>query len=182
MHQTSFLFQTTPANQNTVRSALAIPIPVVSPPAPANLVQLPPTWFPKPIARGRPRLVEGEYKQVAQWSRRRDLLEKAHGTGCTIQQTRALIDLLCEATKVCVTLRWGSRRGRAYFKPGALPTISLPATPYVTGSDPKQRYGKLRVGLVLHEFAHVWAGPRQGHSWVFVAKLDALLEMAEGLY
>ena len=58
------------------------------------------------------RLVDGEYKRVALWSSRRDLLEKAHSTPCTMQQAKDLLDVLAKANNVRVTLRWKAGKSR----------------------------------------------------------------------
>ena len=144
------------------------------------LPQLPITHvFFRPVTRSRPRLVDGEYQRVAQWSSRKDLLEKAHSTPCTMVQAKALLDILSKENGVRVHIRWrsGMGRGRAYCQSGM---ISLPTRVLQRGEQ--GRACKLRVGLVLHEPAHIVAGPRHAHDRHYVRTLDRILVQADGLY
>lgn len=64
---------------------------------------------------------------------------------------------------------------------GSVPYVGLPSEPMTEGGhwwgatkSGKRSTSRLRVGLVLHEFAHV-LNPRDGHSDAFVARLDKLV-------
>jgi len=69
-----------------------------------------------------------------------------------------------------------------YTNTGSVPFVSLPRESMTAGgewwgvtSGKRPRYtSRLRVGLVLHEFAHVM-NPRDGHSPAFIARLDMLV-------
>ena len=155
-------------------------------------------------------LCPGEYPWVARKSRDIAALRRAHETSCTKAEAETLIralarELLPAPEAAALRLTWGSKRGRGgvlaerkrevrfrceltgrtYYKMRRTgrfkPYISLPQVPlepgggwWVDGSS------RLRVGLVLHEFAHVLTfDADEAHGPIFVAKLDALVTLWE---
>jgi len=153
----------------------------------------------------------GEYAWVARESRDIAALRRAHETPCTRVEAEALIralarELLPAADAVALRLTWGSKRGRGgylaerkrevrfrcevtgrtYYRTRRTgrftPYISLPRVPLEPGRGWWDGgSSRLRVGLVLHEFAHVLAfrDEEGGHGPIFVAKLDALVWLWE---
>ena len=131
-------------------------------------------------------LIPGEYDCVARQSINRARLSLAHQTSCTAAQAYFLIAVMHDkcfpnSQAPIVKLRaprvgkvgargWGGiKQGRAY--------VSLPETPY----DPRihsQPFGRLRIGLVCHEYAHAVEMLRFGksdHGPRFTMILDGLL-------
>lgn len=107
------------------------------------------------------KIIPGEYDIVSRQSLNPNRLRAAHRTSCDASQAYFLVAIMHEhafpgsATQPIVRLRkprngqigargWGGvKNGRGY--------VSLPAEPM---TDPDRPYGKLRVGLVIHEYAH----------------------------
>jgi hypothetical protein len=95
-----------------------------------------------------------------------DLIE-AHLTPCTEDQARAIFNGLKGVMQV--DMKFGARAGVCHFndKTGRY-LISLPP----------ERTGRLRVGIVIHEFAHVVDHIKRGkfgHGWQFVRAFEHLL-------
>lgn len=139
--------------------------------------------------RDRSRGIVGEYKSVGRMTREPDLMRKANMTPMTDTQARVLIGALAKLRGIDgVAVRFVHRasRGRATSLPHGGYRITLSSIPLPP--DRKDRpYGLLRVGLVLHEFAHVvmFADPatrREAHGPAFVAALDRLLVETKALY
>jgi len=153
-------------------------------------------------------VVSGEYNRVALWSHHRDLLDQAHGTPCTPAEAKALIGAMGRHFKcdVEVSFRAG-HAGRSW--PGRqrlrLPVDSLPVDwqtyterpgckRMVTEGGQPSRIGWLRVGIVLHEYAHcllrrkmsgvplseIKRQERGPHGRLFVRTLDEVLEWWAG--
>jgi hypothetical protein len=138
--------------------------------------------------RQRPE-IDGEYPQVANLTTRYDELKLAHQTAITPGDARALADLLHPGVEVY----FRGYRGHAHYGPPLPPpglehlfrspvpdSISLPS-PGWGNRNYGPAIGKLRVGIVLHELAHVQARC-PGHGEDFVQGLDALLDLARGLW
>jgi len=134
--------------------------------------------------------IPGEYQKVSRLSRDPHRLQSAHQTPCTQEAAQKIVGIVDDLHDIEVSVvRFRERAcGRAYYNRA----LSLPATP---GAG----FGCLRVGIVLHELAHLvtWkqygrpqrrAGTRrtkrkgaEAHGQVFVSILDDLIEMwAEG--
>jgi hypothetical protein len=132
-----------------------------------------------------PKLIAGEYDIVSRQTLNFSRLRASHRTSCDAAQAYFLIALMHEhafpgaAHKPLVRLRkpragqtgsrgWGGiKKGRAY--------VSLPAHPMTDITKP---YGKLRVGLVCHEYAHAVEMLKFGksdHGARFTMILDELL-------
>ena len=114
--------------------------------------------------------IYGEYAKVSRRTKNYDLLEMLHSTPCTQSEAIAMIESIAKQYGISVSairFREGSR-GRAYYKKFS---ITLPATP---GSG----FGRLRIGIVLHEIAHLIACKRgeKAHRQVFVDVLDTLTD------
>jgi len=99
-------------------------------------------------------------------------LIESHATLCTPEQAQAILDRLQRFCSMPETaLIFGSRRGHAYA-PNTRNRL-----PYRI-SLPRPETGRLRVGLVLHEAAHVFDHARRkkmGHGWGFIHALEPLL-------
>lgn len=97
-------------------------------------------------------------------------LVEAHATPCDADVARCLLTRIPEIPRT-LNLRFRGRRGRAGYRRGQY-RISLPIESGAT-------YGKLRVGVVIHEAAHVVARVRHGmrmkHGPEFCAVLRELL-------
>jgi hypothetical protein len=151
-------------------------------------------------------IVPGEYDHVALASGNTTLLREAHATPCIRAEAQALLMELAGLHGVSgLLVRFTSPRGLAGFAPvyrrerymwpngratyrhihqGEAPCVWLPRVPMEPGGD---WYARLRVGLVLHEFAHhleddsdfdvetgcAVAGP--AHGPCFVTALDKLV-------
>jgi hypothetical protein len=157
--------------------------------------------------RQRPE-IDGEYTQVANLTTRYDELKRAHQTAITPDNTRALAEVLHPGIKVYFRgYRGHSRYNRAQpVTPGNDATLIN----FISSLAPEMRHharlmldkladsitlpkpgwgnrnygpaiGKLRVGIVLHELAHVQART-PGHGHVFVWHLDNLIDQARGLW
>jgi hypothetical protein len=109
-----------------------------------------------------------EYEPVLRASADRSRLERLNATPCTQDEAIAILEWLRRrhplSTTLPLKLFFMGRRGRASRLVHAdRLLITLPAG------------GKLlRVGLVLHEYAHHLAGLGTGHGPVFVQALDEL--------
>ena len=135
------------------------------------------------------KIIPGEYDIVSRQSLNPNRLRGAHRTSCDASQAYFLVALMHDhafpgaAHKPLVRLRkprngqhgargWGGiKKGRAY--------VSLPAEPMTDAARP---YGKLRVGLVIHEYAHAVEMLKFGHSDHgprFTMILDELLFFTE---
>jgi hypothetical protein len=152
-------------------------------------------------------LCPGEYNWVARQSRSLAALRRAHETPCARAEAEAMIcalarQMLPAADALALRILWGTRRGRGgvlverkreirYVCPltgrpkyrmrrtGRLaPYISLPRIPMVAGGPwLVEGSSRLRVGLVLHEFAHVLTfDDDRSHGEIFTAALDDLVE------
>ena len=129
---------------------------------------------------------DGEYTNVVKRSKYQSLLIRANKEGMTQTTATALIERLRQEYgmgKPIVLKFVEGHRGVANFGY----TITLPASPY---KNETSVLGKLRVGVVLHEFAHVvlmsrgaysggnnktQGGSRQLHGEVFSQVLDKLI-------
>lgn len=135
-----------------------------------------------------PKLIPGEYDIVSRQSLNPNRLRAAHETSCEPSQAYFLIAIMHNhafpgaAHAPLVRMRkprngkfglrgargWGGvKRGRAY--------VSLPIDPM---TDSKKPYGKLRIGLVCHEYAHAVEMLKFGssdHGARFTMILDELL-------
>lgn len=130
-----------------------------------------------------PLYVPGEYPAVARGSGQRDLLRRAHQTPLTVVQAQGMLQTLAESHEIAgLTLRFhASHRGSTIRRAGKT-VVRLPATPLPADSLGAPS-GYLRLGVVLHEFAHVLLGAqkpaRPPHGVEFVQSLDALLALGE---
>lgn len=129
--------------------------------------------------------IDGEYNQVSRASADVEALRLAHGTPCTQREAAAMLAALTARTGVTVRVRFGARHGRCSLKPIMARVyfsdvrtrrklyrrtwagerellISLPKEP----RGQHTRGWGLRVGLVLHEFAHAVAEARKDHMSV----------------
>jgi len=132
-----------------------------------------------------PKLIPGEYDVVSKASLNPARLRASHETSCTPETAYFLIAVMHDhlfGNKVrapFVRLRkpragqhkargWGGvKNGRGY--------VSLPETPMVNKANP---YGRLRVGLVVHEYTHAAEMLKFGdtsHGARFTMLLDSLL-------
>ena len=115
------------------------------------------------------RKISGEYTMVGRRSKNYALLKQLHETACTQEEALSIVKTVSHQYGITVSVvrfREGVR-GRAYCKTFAL---SLPATP---GAG----FGRLRVGIVLHELAHLIAFHRfkeRAHRRPFLSLLDYL--------
>lgn len=138
-----------------------------------------PTWYnnlirPRRLYRKRTAQIPGEYQRVSEWSTQYFRLSQAHSTPITRENAYELIKKLALRYSIKnLLVEWiaGRFKGRGGKKKGR-PFVQLPTE---AGSG----VGYLRVGLVLHEFAHVIretsANPGMPHGREFVATLDKLL-------
>lgn len=128
----------------------------------------------------------GEYSKVCKLTRNLALLLSAHETPCNQDEAKALIETVARKYGLQVSaVRFKEGvRGWAYYKSQSL---SLPAS---AGKG----FGRLRVGIVLHEIAHLITRKKIGiplrvggmklrrktgeesHGTVFVSVLDDLLQ------
>lgn len=120
---------------------------------------------------GQVQQISGEYAMVARRSRNYALLKDLHETPCGQQVAKALIENISREFGVKVSAirfkEW--TRGRAYYKTSSL---CLPATP-------GKGFGYLRIGIVLHEIAHLIAFHRfreRAHRAPFIKTLDFLVQ------
>ena len=134
------------------------------------------------------RSIPGEYDCVARQSMAPARLRKAHETSCKPEDAFFLIAVMHEKHfpgtampivklrkpirgKNTARGRGGMKRGRGY--------VSLPINPMV---DKTQPYGYLRVGLVVHEYAHAFEMLKfrqTSHGIRFTVILDSLLAETE---
>jgi hypothetical protein len=119
-------------------------------------------------------LISGEYDCVSKKTRHFDILRDAHRR--SISRGDALA--LCELLRPSVAVKFIGYRGRAHIRKNA---ISLPVVGWGHRTNGGPGVGSLRVGIVLHELAHLRYG-KSGHGVGFVACLDRLLEISQGLY
>jgi len=126
--------------------------------------------------------IRGEYTRVSHWSCKKDIIDEANKTPINIPDALALVRLLedeflsinmGDMPKINVRFKLGAY-GMAYY---GYWKLVLPATelPYY-GHKP---IGYLRVGVVIHEVAHLVAfkGFRErNHGKLFVDCLDMLME------
>jgi hypothetical protein len=135
--------------------------------------------------------MRGEYMSVVQQmpTPARRLLGMAHRRPCTPESARALVTLLAEHYSFpapAVRFRLNAAGCYVHHSDGDH-YILLPAERLGRGRnrsrDPR---GYLRVGLVLHEFAHALVRHRLrrrgGHGVEFVETLAELLALTEGLW
>lgn len=140
--------------------------------------------------------IAGEYDCVAAQSINPERLRRAHQTPCTADMAYFLIavmhDKLFGQTSPTPRVRMRAPRAGKHVARGwggAIKTksgtsrgyVSLPETPYDPLKD-KTPFGKLRVGLVLHEYAHAVEVLRYGktnHEPRFTLILDSLLYESE---
>lgn len=132
------------------------------------------------------KIIPGEYDIVSRQSLNPVRLRAAHRTSCDAATTYFLIAVMHDHVfpnnsqpMPLVRLRkpraglkgargWGGiKKGRGY--------VSLPEQPM---TNPDQPYGKLRVGLVVHEYAHaveMLKFRQSNHGQRFTMILDSLL-------
>jgi len=136
-----------------------------------------------------PKLIPGEYDIVSRQSLNPARLRLAHETSCNPDTAYFLIAVMHDHAfpnnarqAPIVRLRKprinGSARGWGGMKKGR-GYVSLPVTPMTDSSKP---YGKLRIGLVVHEYAHAVEMLKFGHSdhgARFTMILDELLFFTE---
>lgn len=131
-------------------------------------------------------VVKGEYPQVSKWSQQKILLRKAHNMPITRKAAKALISALTQAHALPFTIDVSfidAERGFGGFDGAGNAVIGLPAAPLPKAYADPAPY--LRMGIVLHEFAHVLKIYREdqergyeytdAHSKEFVNVLDELL-------
>ncbi len=119
------------------------------------------------------RLCAGEYNGVFRKSVQRDRLRQCHAKPITVRDAHDLIRRMDRHYKTSTRVRFGNRRGAGGFDSKRRPYISLP-----TQSGPDRSGRGLRLGLVLHEYAHVLQCVRQNvtnHGAAFVNVFDELL-------
>jgi hypothetical protein len=118
--------------------------------------------------------IAGEYKRVARLSNEKDLMIKAHQTPCTQQEAESIIRRYADAydLKIPYIKFKPYHNGRATKQSG----IILPANGDNIEVSP---YGKLRIGIVLHELAHIFCKQKISFSYKhdrdFVDTFDTLL-------
>jgi len=132
------------------------------------------------------KIIPGEYDIVSRQTLNLNRLRAAHRTSCDASMAYLLVAVMHEHAfpnssiqlprvrlrKPRIGLQsargWGGvKKGRGY--------MSLPETPM---SDPNKPYGRLRAGLVIHEYAHVVEFLKYGrsdHGARFTMILDELL-------
>ena len=164
-----------------------------------------PRYVPYP-AQLREDSCPGEYQLVARQSRDVASLRRAHETPCTRTKAESMIraladEMLPPIDALALRVMWGTKRGRGgwlverkrevryvckvtgrtYYRMRrtgrVTPYISLPTLPMEQGGPWWDgRSSRLRVGLVLHEFAHVLTFEDDGyHGSIFTAALDDLV-------
>lgn len=129
--------------------------------------------------------VYGEYEQVAKHSRDITRLDEVHSIPITRKEAEDILTDVCAYLKVRrPKLSFGAKYGKAYHNDYR---ISLPSSGWCKGFDRAhgwKRYGTLRVGLVLHELAHLLTpikrtatGRGIHHGADFTRNLDTLIEV-----
>lgn len=123
--------------------------------------------------------IHGEYRCVARGTKHPELLDRLHGTGITPDAAADLTRYIVDKFDTCIGLIKFEYRhcGRFMWKTR---NIILPAQPL---TDPQSRYGRLRVGIVVHEVAHAIAFDRgcRTHAPAFIEVLDSVMEcLTEG--
>jgi len=130
----------------------------------------------------------GEYDSVFGASQEKERLRRLHDTPCSKEEALAIVRWLVRVRPVYVgnfllgrlQVVFAGKRGRAGIKrrPSGVvrPWISLPAPQYRFAATGKPC---LRVGIVLHEYAHHLATLAVGHTRPFVQVLDALCVLFE---
>lgn len=119
--------------------------------------------------------INGEYSRVSQLTSQYELLTRAHQTIIMREDAKALVELLSSGVKV----RFRGYKGHADLNKR---TIALPSEgPSRVSNLSGTMVGKLRVGIVLHELAHIRYGVG-GHDGGFVEVLDQLLRISKGLW
>lgn len=146
--------------------------------------------------------IPGEYARVSQRSSVKHLLRRAHRQPITVDEAKRLISQVLlrygiMEDRVRQVWRAGGRGKVVHRNSTLMPwqcTLTLPNTPLTTPDKP---VGQLRVGLVLHELAHIleyWDHYQEArqlgydsirllfptrnfyHGWNFVGILDRLLK------
>jgi len=135
--------------------------------------------------------VEGEYLTVQDASTDQPALRLAHETGCTREEAISLVRRIEKREglppgAIRIMFRAGSRgrggflyrRGRTWNdSPQRILRVLLPSEPLPDGGY--SPYGRLRIGIVLHEVAHavlVAQGLGYGHGRLFVQRLDQYVQ------
>ncbi len=129
--------------------------------------------------------IDGEYVGVTQRSRQPNLLRHAHQTPTVPEEARVLVQILAEhfnipAPAVRFRVRSYGRARRTQYD------ILLPRERMRPGNSPT--IGHLRVGIVLHEFAHLLHHKRcpdircLDHGLEFCRILDEVLTVSEPLW
>ena len=101
--------------------------------------------------------IPGEYARVSQWSKERDLLRIAHVTPINVLDTTALLKKMAARyglPQLKITWRKGKCVGHGGIDKDFNPHITLPTSVY----EPTFEHSpceRLRVGIILHEFAHI---------------------------
>lgn len=132
----------------------------------------------------RKKKIYGEYALVSNLTRDWTRLNEVHSIAISKKEALDIIRDLCHYLDIAIpTVTFRNGKGVAYKSQNK---IGLPHTdvssrrPLLNGWE---RYGVLRVGLVLHELAHLItpttyhrsSGYRKNHGKEFVARLDYLV-------
>ena len=131
--------------------------------------------------------IHGEYQMVSRRLQQYTLLARAHAEPIEQDEARTLVEMLAEhyqlAYPVLVHFRHRSPGRISRTKDGKR-LILLPSFPMPKVGGPfGKQVGYLRVGIVLHEFAHVLdLDTAKRHGTGFVHILDELLLLTEGLW
>jgi len=135
----------------------------------------------------------GEYRRVYFWSKRKDLIRKTNMTSISKENAISLIRLIEEAYGINNHNAFGNakivfKKRTCGFARYSAWTIGLPSKEVPQSYlNPDNYYNiypcdKLRVGVVLHEMAHLatYKAFRMGkHSRQFVEMFDDILEFWE---
>lgn len=130
--------------------------------------------------------IPGEYPRVSQWTTQSFLLREAHATPCDYKEAGQILLALMGhfGVKVPLVEYEGKRRAMAYYpRKIVFPRVPLPP------EEKQFLSGYLRVGVVLHEYAHFLKDHRErnvnssgylvlrtpSHGRFFVACLDEIL-------
>lgn len=138
-------------------------------------------YFEKQVRSHQP-VFGGEYDNVCKYTTQYDNLKHAHCSPITIDESKEVLKLLCKKFNISykkgvwkfssrVTRGWGGLKNKKpYF---SVPNKTLQEYGY--------KYGYLRVGLILHEFAHVLHRSRrkqadQSHGRNYITILDRVVK------